>query len=170
MRLLFLYGPVACGKFTIGKEIAEISNFKLFHNHLVVDTLLSTFEFGSVQFVKLREDMWLSVFREAMEADISLVFTFSPENTVTPDFITHVSSLLGDKVTFIKLTCSEAQIACRLEDPTRKPFKKLQDTQLYEKLKQGGSFEYAADIPCHLEFDTSVTAPSEIALQILESI
>lgn len=86
MRLIFLHGPVASGKLTIAKELAARTGLPLFHNHLVVDTLLSVFAFGSAAFVQLREAMWSQVFDAAMAEHRSLIFTFAPERTVSPDF------------------------------------------------------------------------------------
>lgn len=59
MRLLFLYGPPAAGKLTIARELAAATGFRVFHNHVTVDALLSVFEFGSPPFIELRERIWL---------------------------------------------------------------------------------------------------------------
>ena len=48
MKLVFLYGPPAVGKFTVAKELAALTGFKLFHNHLTVDVATSIFEHGVV--------------------------------------------------------------------------------------------------------------------------
>jgi hypothetical protein len=68
MKLLFLYGPAASGKLTIARELATLTGFALFHNHLVVDAVEAVFPFGSERFVKLREQFCLSMFREAADA------------------------------------------------------------------------------------------------------
>ena len=65
MRLVFIYGLPATGKLTVAQKLAEITDYPLFHNHLVVDLLLSVFEFGSAPFVQLREEFWLSVIKAA---------------------------------------------------------------------------------------------------------
>ncbi len=57
MILIFIYGMPASGKLTVARELAGITGFKLFHNHQVVDLLLSIFEFGSKPFVELRRDL-----------------------------------------------------------------------------------------------------------------
>jgi len=95
MTLVFIHGPAAAGKLTVGRALQELTGFRLFHNHLVVDTLLSVFQFGTKPFVRLREAMWLSVFREAVTEDISLIFTFTPEATVDPGFIDRAASIVS---------------------------------------------------------------------------
>ena len=65
MNLIFIHGPAASGKLTTGRALHRLTGYRLFHNHLVVDTLLAVFPFGSEPFVRLREAMWLSVFEAA---------------------------------------------------------------------------------------------------------
>ncbi len=36
MRLVFIYGPPGVGKLTVARELAALTGFKLFHNHLTV--------------------------------------------------------------------------------------------------------------------------------------
>lgn len=47
MKLLVLFGPPAVGKMTIGKAIEDRSDFKLFHNHMVMDGIMRLFGVGS---------------------------------------------------------------------------------------------------------------------------
>lgn len=86
MLLLFLYGPVASGKLTIGRLVAERTGIPLFHNHLIVDAVSAVFPFGSEPFVRLREGFWLEMMGAAAQAGRSLIFTFTPEPTVAEDF------------------------------------------------------------------------------------
>ena len=79
MKLIFIHGPAAAGKLTVGRALEDLTGFRLFHNHLVVDTLLSVFPFGTPSFVALREQIWLSVFEAAAKDGISTIFTFAPE-------------------------------------------------------------------------------------------
>src|SRR5271155_5032148 len=96
MKLIFIYGLPDSGKLTVGMELAAMTGFRLFHNHLVVDLLLSVFDFGSPAFVELREDIWLSVFDQAYRSQLpGLIFTFAPEGTVRPGFIGEVKSRVG---------------------------------------------------------------------------
>src|ERR1700760_875060 len=107
MRLIFLYGIPATGKLTGARELAIITGYPVFHNHLAVDLLLSMFEFGSRPFVELREDIWLSVFRKAAESGLpGLIFTFAPEATVRADFVPETMKALaetGNSVEFVEL-------------------------------------------------------------------
>ena len=109
MKLIFIYGLPASGKLTIAHELASITGYKLFHNHLVVDLLLSVFEFGNPEFVALREELWLSVFEQAALSKLpGLIFTFAPEATVRPSFMEELVrrvAAVGGEVDFVELTC-----------------------------------------------------------------
>ncbi|MBD0327065.1 MAG: AAA family ATPase, partial [Pyrinomonadaceae bacterium] len=47
MKLIFLHGLPGVGKLTVARELAKLTGFKVFHNHLAVDLVESLFEFGS---------------------------------------------------------------------------------------------------------------------------
>jgi hypothetical protein len=38
MELIFIYDPAAVGKLTIGHELANLTGFRLFHNHFTLET------------------------------------------------------------------------------------------------------------------------------------
>src|ERR1700677_4641170 len=96
MKLIFLYGLPATGKLTVARELAAMTGYKLFHNHLAVDLLLSVFDFGSAPFIELREQIWLSVFEHACRGGLpGLIFTFAPEPTARADFIDRVLSTIA---------------------------------------------------------------------------
>jgi hypothetical protein len=67
LRLIFLHGLPGVGKLTVARELARLTGYKLFHNHLAVDLVESVFEFGSWPFVELREMIWLALFSRAAE-------------------------------------------------------------------------------------------------------
>ena len=78
MKLVFLYGPPAVGKLTVGRELASRCGFPLFHNHLVVDALTPVFEFGSDAFVDLRERWWLDARRLVVGSRLGLLRVCPP--------------------------------------------------------------------------------------------
>src|SRR5579862_3044933 len=97
MRLIFIYGMPATGKLTVARELAAITGYPVFHNHLVVDMVQSVFAFGTRPFVELREDIWLGVFRKAGENQLpGLIFTFAPEATVRQEFISNAVKTVGE--------------------------------------------------------------------------
>ena len=168
-----IYGPPASGKLTIAQQLSQLTKLKLFHNHLTVDLLLSVFEFGSAAFVGLREQIWLSVMRQACEEKVGLIFTFTPERTVSDGFL----NLLIDEVTscgadvrVVELVCSEAKIEQRLAGRSRKQFAKLSSIKEYRKLKAAGAFAVPSTLTPDLTIDTSVGTPTTSASQIADML
>jgi len=174
MKLIFIYGLPASGKLTVAQELVAITGYKLFHNHLVVDLLLSVFDFGSPEFVALREEMWLSIFEQACRSQLpGLIFTFAPEATVQPGFIGRMLSTVagaGGEVDFIELTCPLAELKRRMGSLSRLQYRKLTSVPLFEELHGEGSFE-SGDMPkATLSIDTSICTPARAALQIARTL
>jgi chloramphenicol 3-O-phosphotransferase len=166
--LLFLHGPPGSGKLTVARELQTLTGFRLFHNHLAVDLLESVFEFGSPPFVELREQLWLSVFRQAARADVSLIFTFAPERTVRPEFPDAAVATVraeGGRVFFAALRCAESELERRLADPSRSAFGKLRSVEKYRELRDSGAFEFP-HLRADLELDTKALSPAEAAQRI----
>ena len=174
MKLIFLYGLPATGKYTVAKELAAITGIKLFHNHQVVDMLLSVFDFGSEPFAALREDIWLSIFEEAATAQIpALIFTFNPESSVSPAFIPNVIEALtqsGSEVDFIELQCPLGELKSRMDSPSRQQFHKLTSVPLFEQLHTDGIFDTSHMPPPKLTIDTSTCTPAQAAAQIAKAL
>ena len=171
MRLLFLHGPPAAGKLTIAREVAAITGFRVFHNHVTVDALLSVFEFGSPPFIELRERIWLDVMTEAANTGMSgLIFTFAPEGTVRTNFVPNLMARLrsaGVVMHFIKLRCPDAEIEKRLDAPSRRDSQKLRSVELFRSLRDAGAFKYP-ELPADLTIDTSELRPRESARLIVD--
>jgi len=87
MYIVFIHGPAASGKHTVGSRLSEITGLPLFHNHLAVDVAKSLFSFGTPSFNKLRAAIWRTAFEEAAASNQSFIFTFHPEASVEPSLI-----------------------------------------------------------------------------------
>ncbi len=171
--LVVIYGPPASGKLTIARQLSRLTKLKLFHNHLTVDLLLSIFEFGSPAFVALREQIWLSVIREACAIKSGLIFTFTPERTVSNGFLNRLideATSYGADVRLVELVCSENDIEQRLALGSRKQFAKLSSLEEYRKLRAAGAFAIPITLKRDLIIDSSVTAPEASAARIADML
>ena len=159
MKLIFLYGPAACGKLTVARALAARTNYPLFHNHLALDAVAAVFPFGSPSFVRLRSLYWLSMFEEAARQDRPLIFTFAPERTVPEAFIEETRAVVerhGGQVVFVELKVSPAS-------------KKIHSRDVLKKFRDGGGAAYR-DIPADLVIDTEAFAPEAAAQEILRTL
>jgi hypothetical protein len=169
MKLVFIYGLPATGKLTVAKELAAMTGFKLFHNHLTVDLLLSVFEFGSAPFVALREEIWLSVFEQARRSGLpGLIFTFVPERTVRAEFIR--KTIDGGDVFFVELVCPAEELKRRMSDPSRSRHQKLGSFDVFERLRADGVFDVEYMPSPALTIDAGEYTPGEAAERIRERL
>ncbi len=77
MKLIFILGPPAVGKMTIGQALVKQTSFKLFHNHQSIELALELFGHGSPEFRKINEGIRDLVFKTcaASENIDGLIFT-----------------------------------------------------------------------------------------------
>jgi len=171
VKLGFVHGPAACGKYTVSRRAADRLGWPLFHNHLVVDAVAAVFDFGSEPFVRLRESFWLQVFDDAAREDRSLLFTFQPEATVAedlPDRVVETVERHGGEVVFVALECPEGAIEERIEHASRSRFGKLRSLDDYRRLRDAGASRYPEMPAPRLRIDTSKVEPGEAGRRIAE--
>ncbi len=127
MNLLFLYGAPAVGKLTVAQELASLTGYKLFHNHLTVDVVRSLFAFGSEQFGRLTAQFRLALFREAALADLlGVIFTFVYARGVDDAFVQQTIEAVephGGTVRFVLLTCEEQEVLRRVGQESRASYR-----------------------------------------------
>lgn len=170
MHLLFLHGPAAAGKYTVAKELAALTGFELYHNHLVVDEVLKTHAFGTPGFVAERDRLWRDFFAQFPGPDrANIIFTFNPENTVPQAFIDWLftePARRGVKFASVEITAEEAVIESRIASQQRQQFRKLTDVALYRQLRDSGVFSSPLIPRTDLRIDSGKLAPAEAAGRI----
>jgi hypothetical protein len=174
MRLIFLWGLPGTGKLTVAKELAALTNWKLFHNHLTVDLLLEVFSFGSNEFIELRERIWLAVFEAAAASQApGLIFTFNPENTVRQSFVDQTLQVLskqGGRVEFVEMLCEDSVLEKRMDTPERRVYKKMISVKDYRELRARGVFNSPVMPEPNMRVDTTQQSAREAAVQIVEGL
>lgn len=174
MKLIFLHGMPGVGKLTVARELAKLTGFGLFHNHLAVDLVGAVFEFGSRPFVELREKIWLDVFSEAARANLDgLIFTFAFDRTVRGEFIEKTRGVIesaGGEVLFVELRCSKEELEKRIEDPSRGRFGKLNSVAWFRELEEDGAFVDPGIPKGRLALDTTELSAPDAACRIVSEL
>lgn len=174
MKLIFLHGMPGVGKLTVARELARLTGYKLFHNHLTVDLVGSVFDFGTPSFIDLREKIWLDVFSEAGSTGVNgMIFTFAFEPTVRANFVENVRSAIesrGGEVVFVKLICSSDELVKRITNDSRSRFGKLTSLELFNELNDAGAFIDPQVTADRLVLDTTNLSPDEAASQIASEL
>ena len=66
MDLILILGSGAVGKMTVGQKLMKITDFRLFHNHMMIEPVIEIFGgFQGNLVSKLRED----IFEEFLKTD-----------------------------------------------------------------------------------------------------
>ena len=173
MYVIFIHGPAASGKYTIGSHLSQMTGLPLFHNHLAVDAAKSLFAFGTPSFNKLRATVWRTAFEEAAKANQSFIFTFHPEASVDPVLIEDLGQSVysrGGRVHFIELVCSRDTILQRLSEGNRSSFGKLTDANLYRTIESEGGFDFPALPKSLLVINTDEIGPVDAAEKIARAV
>ena len=173
MYVVFIHGPAAAGKYTIGVELSRETGLPLFHNHLAVDAALALFDFGSAGFNVMRAAIWRTAFSEAAAAGRSFIFTFDPEASVEPGLIRELTDSVGaagGRMFFVELTCSRETILGRLGNSDRSKFGKLTDAEMYGAIEERGGLKFPALPEALVRIDTDITAPTEAVRRIKDLI
>ncbi|MBL7256368.1 AAA family ATPase [Paractinoplanes lichenicola] len=111
--LLFVIGPPAVGKMTVGNAIAARTGFRVFHNHLTIEPVLRFFDFGTPPFHRLVEGFRRGVLDEVAASDLpGLVFTYvcafdQPADIAALDGYAEPFVKRGGRVLFLELEASQ---------------------------------------------------------------
>lgn len=170
MELIFLHGPAASGKLTTARVLERKLGYPVFHNHLTVDLLTTVFPFGSEPFVRLREQIWLSVISDAARTGRSLIFTFAPESTVAAGFTDRLRAAVqdnGGRLRSVRLTVSEAAQDARISHAGRAEFHKLTDVEVLRAMRAAA---VEVEQPtADLTIDTDRSDPEQTAETIIRT-
>jgi hypothetical protein len=177
--LIVIFGPPAVGKAAVGHELARLTGFRFFHNHMTAEPVAALFGWGAAPWLLSQLRMTLFTAALAQPNMPSIIFTFVWALDLADDgeFIQQVVALFeagGGQVFFVELVAS---LAARLEregTPLRlslKPSKHnvqsaralLVEFEGKYKLNSTNDFPYPAR---HLVLDTEQYSPLECAQRI----
>ncbi len=128
-KLLIIFGPPAVGKTAVGKILESKLDFKLFHNHMVMDGVMHLFGVGTPSEDKLSRIIRENIIKEAADNNINLIFTYvwnfkkeKGKNNI--DIYKDLYEKSGGEVVFVELTAPLSVRAERANDNMRNVEKK----------------------------------------------
>jgi hypothetical protein len=184
VTLVFVFGPPAVGKMTVGRAIADAGGFRLFHNHHVIEPLLDVFDFETPEFQRLLDEFRQRVLEEAAAADVDLVFTLVwgldlPEDSVVMRRYLAPFVEAGRRIVMVELYADLDTRLARNRTPYRLSEKKSkrdlawseENVRDLERIQMNTGVPSPADdviakFP-HLRVDNADRTPEEVATEVL---
>ncbi len=171
MKLLFIYGSPAVGKLTVANEIAKLTNYKVFHNHLSIDCVKPIFEFGSPSFRKLIEIIRRETISEAARIGQNLIYTFCYAKDLDDYHVEEITKIVeesGGEVCFVLLKADKSELEKRIVQDSRKNLGKAKTVEMLNFFHQ--AYNLYSPVP-HREsliIDNTKLAPEMVAAMIIE--
>ncbi|CAN5425576.1 AAA family ATPase [soil metagenome] len=128
MKLILIYGSPAVGKLTTANEIAKMTGFRVFHNHLTITAVTPVFEFGTAPFWKLVNLFRIETIAEAVCENVNLIYTFCYAKTEDDAHIAEVTKVVeenGGEICFVLLVAEKSVIQKRVLEESRKKHGKI---------------------------------------------
>jgi hypothetical protein len=179
--LVFIIGPPAVGKMTVGVELARRTGLKLFHNHHTIDLVLEFFPFGSPPFGRLVREFRHRIMEEVAASTLpGLVFTYvwafdHPAEAPAVAEMAEIFSSRGGRVVYVELQATLQERLRRNETEFRRAQKAskrdveksrrilLQHDAEY-RLNSAGEFDHRPD---WLRIENTDLLPGDVAEQII---
>jgi len=178
--LVFLFGPPAVGKMTVGRALAGLTGLTLLHNHLTIELLLPFFAYGSPPFNRLNWEFRTRILEEIAASAlpgviVTCVWDFAePHDRARMDAHAAIFRRVGGAVYYAELAAALAVRLDRNRTPERlasKPSKadvaaseaRLLRNEQVHRMNSQGDFPYPE---LHLKLQTDELDPLAAAQQI----
>ena len=173
MKLIFLHGPPASGKYTIARVLHASYGVLNFHNHLTIDVAKALFDFGTDQFWDLTHRLRRTALAaRAEEGEANVVFTncySSPQDDSTVEALEEEVTSRGGHFLPVFLECSLEELRRRVTDPSREEMRKLRSVQGLDEFMDKWNI-VALDRPNTMVVTTDGRSAAECAEEIAERV
>lgn len=179
MDLIILIGAGAVGKMTVGQELMKITDFRLFHNHMMIEPVLEIFgRFDGEVVSKLREDIF-DAFMKTEYQGMIFTFMWGFDMPSDWDYIKGVSEKFeatGGTVYYVELVADQAvrlernKTENRLKNKASKRDVAISDERMireetkYRLVSREGEIPF----PNYIKIDNTNLEPDEVARMIKE--
>lgn len=179
MNLIVIVGAGAVGKMTVGQELMKITDYRLFHNHMMIEPVIEIFgKFNGAVVNKLRE----TIFDEFIRSEnMGMIFTFMWAFDMQSDwdYITALKDRFeqsGGTVYFVELVADQSvrlernRTENRLQNKASKRNVALSDERIIREDTKYRleSMDGEVAFPNYIKIDNSTLTAQETAMRIKE--
>lgn len=174
MKMVFIYGPPAVGKYTVAKELSAITGYRYFINHQASDAVSSILDFedNPSLFRSVANEVKNLILRKAIELKIpGLIMTFCYSRPDSDKNLRETLDILepkGVETFFTRIHCTDEELYRRVQHPSRKQIsvKKLTSIEELKKALNQHGFKEEISYVRNLNIDTTNMPPREVAEKI----
>lgn len=181
--LVFIIGPPAVGKMTVGDELARRTGLRLFHNHQTIDLILPFFPFGSPPFARLVGEFRRRILEEVASSDLpGIIFTFVwafdlASDDATVEEYSEIFRARGGRAVYVELEATQEERLRRNETEFRlaaKPFKRDLAASRQQLLELDDKYQLnsrgrLAGRPDYLHVENTQLSAAQVAERIIET-
>jgi shikimate kinase len=176
MKLIFIYGPPAVGKTTVGGKLAELTGYRFFFNHLTVPAAKAIFPHANMlneskDYRSLLIQLRLDSIAAAAKAGADIIFTAAYsgaiDDTFVADFVEIVTSH-GGEVHFVQLSAPPEILKQRVGNPSRQELHlgKMTSPEHLQQVLEARDMYASVKYPEILKLDTVHLEPEAVAERI----
>jgi predicted kinase len=173
MKLIIIYGPEATGKLTIAKELAQVTGFRLFHNHVSVDVAKSFFDFGMAEFGELVWDVRILALEHAAKAQIpGVIFTWAYSHPHFKPYLNRLRKLCDQynvEIAYVFVSCSIEELKKRVLQSDRQAVGKINTVAALERQLRHKNHQVIPDTDS-LVIDNTALSPQDVTQLIREHL
>ena len=106
MKLVMIFGDAAVGKMTVGQALMEITDLRLFHNHMTIEMVIDVLGYYDANVVNRLRGVMFESFSESKNEGLIFTYMWAFDQKSDWDYVNHVSEIFerrGAEIYYVEL-------------------------------------------------------------------
>ncbi len=167
MKLVLIYGPPGVGKLTVARALAKVTGYKVYHNHIAIESVLPIFDLGTKEFNELIDKYRLEMIKTAARSSLTgmimtLVYVAGIDDKYLETIDGYVNKYNGEMLA-VRLFCNKGELYKRVESESRKEFTKIRSPEKLKTLMVKHDFSGTVRICQSISINNTKKTPEQVA-------